>query len=116
MVYSVGVRTNPMTSESYDAQKIRQAEQRTIRKRKVKTSASFTQSSSSTISQAPSFQFGNTSFQNGYSPPIPTKTKFEYNANNPFNNPFNNPLRYTRTCKSTDIGMGCGEQGHLTKD
>ena len=97
---------DPMASDSDDAQKIRQAEQRAIRKRKVKTPASFTQSSSSTISKAPSFQFRNASFQNGYSPPIPTKTKFEYNSSNPFNNPFsnpfNNPFRFTRTPKSTD--------------
>ena len=116
MVYSVGVRTNPMTSESYDAQKIRQAEQRTIRKRKVKTSASFTQSSSSTISKASSSHFRNASFQNGHSPPIPTKTKFEYNPNNPFNNPFSNSFRFPRTPKSTDTCMGCREQGHWKKE
>ena len=62
-----------MTSDSDDAQKIRQAEQSAIRKRKVKTPASFTQLSSSTISKASSSQFWNASFQNGYSPPIPTK-------------------------------------------
>ena len=116
MVYSVGVRTNPMASESDDAQKIRQAEQRTIRKRKVKTSASFTQSSSSTISKASSSHFRNASFQNGHSPPIPTKTKFEYNPNNPFNNPFSNSFRFPRTPKSTDTCMGCGEQGHWKKE
>ena len=37
----------PMASDSDDAQKIRQAELRTIRKKKVKKPASFTQSSSS---------------------------------------------------------------------
>ena len=62
---------DPMASDSDDAQKIRQAEQRAIRKRKAKTPSSFTQSSSSTISKAPSFQFRNISFQNGYSLPIP---------------------------------------------
>ena len=77
-----------MASDSDDAQKIRQAELRAVRKRKVKTPASFTQSSSSTISKAPSFQFRNANFQNGYSPPVPTKTTFRYNSNNPFNNPF----------------------------
>ena len=107
---------DPMARDSLNGQKIRLAEQRAIRKRKVKTPANFTQSSSSTSSKAPSFRFWNASFQNGYSPAIPTKTKFEYNANSSFNNPFNNPFRYTRTSKSTDIGMGCGEQGHLTKD
>ena len=107
---------DPMAKDSDDAQKIRQAEQRATRKRKVKTSASFTQSFSSTISKAPSFQFWNASFQNGYSPPIPTKTKFGYNANNPLNNPFNNPFRFTRTPKSTDTCMGCGEQGDWRKD
>ena len=116
MVYSVGVRTNPMASESDDAQKIRQAEQRTIRKRKVKTSASFTQSSSSTISKASSSHFRNASFQNGYSPPISTKTKFEYNPNNPFNNPFSNSFRFPRTPKSADTCMGCREQGHWKKE
>ena len=103
---------NPMESDSDDAQKIRQAEQRAIRKRKVKTPASVTQSSSSTISKAPNFQFRNVGFQNGYSSPIPTKTKFEYNSNNPFNNPF----RFTWTPKRTDTCMVCGEQGHWRKD
>ena len=98
-----------MASGSDNAQNIRQAEQRAIRKRKVKTCASFTQSSSSTIYKAPSFQFRNAGFQNGYSLPIPTKTTFEYNSNN-------NPFRFTRTFKSTDICMGCGEQGHWRKD
>ena len=84
-----------MASDSDDAQKIRQAELRAVRKRKVKTPASFTQSSSSTISKAPSFQFRNANFQNGYSPPVPTKTTFRYNSNNPFNNPF----RFARTPK-----------------
>ena len=64
---------DPMTSDSDDAQKIRQAEQSAIRKRKVKTPASFTLLSSFTISKASSSQFWNASFQNGYSPPIPTK-------------------------------------------
>ena len=77
---------DPMARDSDDAQKIRQAEQRAIRKRKVKKSTSFTQSFSSTISKASSFQFWNASFQNGYSPPVPTKTKFGYNANNPLSN------------------------------
>ena len=77
-----------MASDSEDAQKIRQAELRAIRKRNVKTPASFTQSSSSTISKAPSSQFRNASFQNGYSLPVTTKTTFRYNSNNPFNNPF----------------------------
>ena len=81
-----------MASDSDDPQKIRQAEQRAIRKRKLKTPSRFTQSSSSTISKAPSFQFRNANFQNGYSRPISTKTKFEYNLNNPFNNPFNDGL------------------------
>ena len=36
---------DPMASDSDDAQKIRQAKQRAIRKKKVKTPASFTQSS-----------------------------------------------------------------------
>ena len=85
-------------------------------KRKVKTPTSFTQSSSSMISKAPSFQFWDASFQNGYTPPIPTKTKFEYNSYNPFNNPFNNPFRFTRMPKSTDTCMGGGEQGHWRKD
>ena len=111
---------DPMASDSDDAQKIRQAEQRAIRKKKVKRPASFTQSSSSTISKALSFRFRNTNFQNGYSPPFPTKTKLEHNANNPFNNlfnnPFNNPFRFTRTPKSTDTCMVCGEQGHWRKD
>ena len=109
-------KQDPIARDSLNAQKIRQAEQRAIRKRKVKTPANFTHSSSSTISKAPSFWLRNASFENGYRPPIATKTKFEYNANNPFNNTFYNPFRYTRTCKSTDIGMGCGEQCHLTKD
>ena len=74
------------------------------------------QSSSSTISKAPSFHFRNDSFEDGYSPLIPTKTKFEYNANNPFKNPFNNPFRFTRTPKSTDTCMGCIEQGPWRKD
>ena len=116
MVYSAGIRTNPMASDSDNAQKIRQAKQRAIRKRKVKTSASFTQSSSSTISKAPSSHFRNASFQDGYSPPIPTKTKFDCNPNNPFNNPFNNSFRFPRMPKSTDTCMGCGEQGHWKKD
>ena len=111
---------DPMASDFDDAQKIRQAEQRAIRKRKAKTPSSFTKSSSSTISKAPRFQFRNASFQNGYSPPIPTKTKFEYHSNNAFNNPFNNhfnnPFRFTRTPKSTDTYIGCGEQGHWRKD
>ena len=46
---------DPMASDSDDAQKIRQTEQRAIRKRKAKTPSSFTQTSSSTISKAPSF-------------------------------------------------------------
>ena len=92
-------KQDPMASDSDDTQKIRQAEQRAIRKKKVKAPASFPQSSSSTISKAPSFRFWNASFQNGYSPPIPTKTKFEYNANNSFNNLFKNPFRFTRTPK-----------------
>ena len=83
-----------MATDSSDAQKIRQAEEQSaIRKKKVKTPVSFTQSSSSTISKAPSYQFQNGSFQNGYSLPISTKTKFEYNSNNSLNNPFNNPFR-----------------------
>ena len=110
-------KQDPMASDSDDAQKIKQAQQKAIRKRKVKTSTSFKQSSSSTISKASSFQFRNASFQNGYSPP---KTKFECNANNPLNNPFNNlfnnPFRFTRMLKSTDTCMGCGEQGHWRKD
>ena len=44
-------------SDSDDTQKITQVEQRAIRKNKVKTPPSFTQSSSSTISKAPSFHF-----------------------------------------------------------
>ena len=56
----------PMAGDSDDAQKVREAEQRAIRKRKVKTPASFTQSSSSTISKAPGFQFWNASFQNEF--------------------------------------------------
>ena len=83
-------------------------------KRKVKTPTSFTQSSSSMISKAPSFQFCDA--QNGYYPPIPTKAKFKYNSYNPFNNPFNNPFRFTRTPKSTDTFMGGREQGHWRKD
>ena len=61
-----------MASNSDDVQKIRQAEQRAFRKRKVKAPPppsprpSFTRSSSSTISKAPIFQFCNASFQNGY--------------------------------------------------
>ena len=102
-----------MASDSDDAQKIRQAEQ-------VKTPASSTQSSSSTISKAPSFQFQNASFQTGHSPPISTKTKLEYNSsnpsNNPFNKPFNNPFRFTRMPKSTNTCTGCGKQGHWRKD
>ena len=97
---------NPMVSDSDYAQKIRQAEQREIRKKKVKAPTSFTQSFSFTISKALSFRFRNASFQNGYSPPFPTKTKLEHIANNPFNNlfnnPFSNPFRFTRTPKSTD--------------
>ena len=85
--------------------KIRQTEQIAIRKKQVKTYASFTQLSSSTISKALSFQFQNTSFQNVYSLPIPIKIKFEYNSNNPFNSlfkkPFNSTFRFTRTPKST---------------
>ena len=46
-----------MASDSDYAQKIIQAEQRAIRNRKVNTPASFTKSSSCTISKAPSFQF-----------------------------------------------------------
>ena len=91
----------------------RQKEQRAIRKRKVKAPASL---SSSTISKAPSFQFRNTSFQNGYSLPIPKKTKFEYSSNNTFNNRLNNPFRFTRMPKSTSTCMGCGEQGHWRKN
>ena len=68
---------DPMASDSDDAQKIRQAEQRTIGKRKP---VSFTQRFSSTISTASSFQFQNASSQNGYSPPISTKTKFEHKS------------------------------------
>ena len=83
-------------------------------KRKVKTPTSFTQSSSSMISKAPSFQFCDA--QNGYYPPIPTKAKFKYNSYNSFNNPFNNPFRFTRTPKSTDTFMGGREQGHWRKD
>ena len=81
---------DPMSSNSDDAQKIRQAEQMAIRKRKVKTTASFTQSSSSTISKALSFQFRNVGFQNGYFLPIPTKV--------------------------IDTCTGCGEQGHWRKN
>ena len=112
-------KPNRMASDSDDAQKIRQAEKIAIRKRKVKTYASFTQLSSSTISKALSFQFQNTSFQNVYSLPIPIKTKFEYNSNNPFNNlfkkPFNSTFRFTRTPKSTNTWLGCADQGYWRK-
>ena len=47
-----------MVSDSDDAQKIRQAEQRAIKKKKVKTSTSFTQSSSSRSLKHPVFSFG----------------------------------------------------------
>ena len=53
---------DPMASDSDNAQKIMQAEQSAIRKRKVKTTTSFTQSFSSTISKAPTFQFQNASY------------------------------------------------------
>ena len=96
--------------DSIDAQKIRQ--NKAIRKRKVKAPTSFTQSTSSTIAKAPSFQFWDASFRNGSSLPISTK-RIEYNSNNPFsnliNNPFNNPFRPTRTPKSSDNCMGCRE-------
>ena len=81
-----------MASDSDDAQKISQAEQRALRKKKAKTPSSSTQSPSSMISKAPSCQFRNASFQNGYSLPVSAKTKFEYNSNNPFNNPSTTPL------------------------
>ena len=78
----------PMKSDSYDAQKITQAEQKAIKTMKVKTPPSFIQSSSSTISKPPSFQFRM---------PVSKmdillqslKTKFDYNSNNSFNNSFN---------------------------
>ena len=74
----------------------------------------------SMISKAPSFQFQNASFQNGYSLPISKKKKkIEYNSinpfNNPFHNPFKNPFRFTKTPKSTDTCMDCREQGHFRK-
>ena len=56
----------PLQVDSDEAQKIRQEEQRAVTKREVKTRASFTQSSKSTISQTPSFQFRNARFQNRY--------------------------------------------------
>ena len=59
-------------NDSDDAQKNRLAEQRAIAKRKVKTHPGFIQSSLSTVSKAPSFQFSNASFQNGNSSPIPS--------------------------------------------
>ena len=52
--------------DSDEAQKIRQEEQRAVTKSEVKTPASFTQSSKSTISKTPSFQFRNARFHNGY--------------------------------------------------
>ena len=48
---------DPMESDSDNTQKNRQAKQRAIRKKKGKTPASFTQSSRSTISEAPSLPF-----------------------------------------------------------
>ena len=53
---------DPMERDSDNAQKTRQAKQRAIRKKKGKTPASFTQSSRSTISEAPSFRFQNAHF------------------------------------------------------
>ena len=47
---------NPMVNDSDNTQEIRQAEHRAIKKRKLKAPASFTKSSSSTISKALSFQ------------------------------------------------------------
>ena len=52
--------------DSDEAKKIRQEEQRAVTKREVKTPASLTQSSKSTISKTPSFQFRNARFHNGY--------------------------------------------------
>ena len=74
----------PTAKDSDDSQKVRQAEQREIKKNiKVRTPASFTQSSSSTISKAPSSQFRNASFQNGYSLPIPTQLNLNAIKTNP---------------------------------
>ena len=86
-------KQDPMASDSDDAQKIRQAELRAVRKRKVKTPASFTQSSSSTISKAPSFQFRNANFQNGYSPPVPQKQHLDTIQTTPSTIPSDSPGR-----------------------
>ena len=104
---------DPIASDSDDSRKIRQAEQRAIRKKK-KTPTSQQQSGSSTLTKPNGYQFRNASFNYGYSPPMPTYNQ-GYQGTKGFMQQNINPFRFVRTPRSTDTCMGCREQGHWRK-
>ena len=109
--------SDPVADDSDDCKRIRQAEQRAIKKRKTKITTRNLQQTSSFNRPTNNYQFRNATFGHGYTPQIiEPRTKIDFQSQNPYS--YVNPFQQNtfRTPKINDVCLGCGEQGHWRKN